>query len=581
MADNTWDKITNRQTAMSELNKRMDNTEKLLMWDDNPYQLVKPDGKTKLRDAISVTPNLPKVFAHGVISDLLGGKWQTVVEGNISDKQSHLVEEFVEDNLAQTDEVLLTEHGIPSLFGWLCNHVCTRYAIGARWRSQVVAGEYKITCVPVDMRWTPYVLGKWVAPITFRSKADLEEELEEYEKIAKDGRLEYTKPSLLEQDNEVRDYWEDKRNELWVGGKQVIAQKNTLGYPPFVIAIPASGFMFRGKGYMKHEGEDVLFLNAGLYTELARSISLEQTSGYAGLYPGYQRQRKNFDGKPAEPAPELDETVDVQEGEKFEPVPRGDINRAGQTARADLQDMISNGAPLSPKQYNTPPSAILLAGETEMIARLQNARKDALGIFRSQLARMMIDQFIKLGKPELLIGKQGKGTKYSASKLGNPKDYAISYHLSVKSKRQELANLAEFTAVYGRLPLKWNLINILMADDPAGIIKDMELEKAKEADPAIGLGEMGIRYAEEAEEMEDSTEKDLKNFQSMLLIERAVSIIKQRMQPVPLPQSARVPEVEKAKGNGQLLNAMGGAEGALRGEETRQPEEVTNAKQAA
>ena len=109
MADNTWELIENRIKVMKDRNERMDDTARLLQWDDNPYELVKPDGTTKLRDAISVTPNLPKVFAHGVISDLLSGKWQTVIEGEISGTQAHYVESFVDDALAQADEFILAE----------------------------------------------------------------------------------------------------------------------------------------------------------------------------------------------------------------------------------------------------------------------------------------------------------------------------------------------------------------------------------------------------------------------------------------------------------------------------------------
>ncbi len=440
----TWDKIETRITAMNERNTKMDDTAALLNWDDNPYQLVKPDGTTKLKDAISVTPNLPKVFAHGVKSDLLGGKWQTTVEG-VSGRRAHTIEEFVEDNMAQADEQLLTEQGIPSLFGWLCNHVCVRWAIGAMWFSWVEDGQYKFKIIPVDMRWTPFVRGKWVAPITFRIKEELEEELEVYEKLAKDGRGEYFKPTLTGHpvrntttnaatgtEIEVRDYWDHKDNELWVAGKLVFRQPNPVGYPPFNIVVPASGFMLRDRGYLKHEGEDILFLNAGLYKEFARSVSLEQTSGYAGLYPGYEYEVESSDASPSQPPPKIDETLRVKKGERHVPLPRGDINRAGRTAREDISGMISAGSPLAPKDYNTPPSAVLLAGETELIARLQNARKDALGIFKTQLARMMIKQFIQLDAAgaELVIGKEGRRRKYTATKLGNPDQYTITYPLT-------------------------------------------------------------------------------------------------------------------------------------------------------
>jgi len=552
--------VNNRITAMNELNSRQDKTAKLLLWNDTPYELTRPDGKTKLDDAISITPNLPRVFAHGVISDLIGGKWQTVVEGNIPKKMPHIIESFVDDNLAQADELLLTRYGIPSLHGWLSNHVCARWAIGARWLSSVVDNDYKIDCLPVDMRWCPFEFGEdglwWVCNILFKSKSFLQNKFPDAIITSTDGT-----------DIEVRDFWDGEKNELWIDRKLVKTDKNSLGYPPFVIVIPPTGFMLRDRGYLKHEGEDILFLNAGLYEELARSLSLEQTSGYAGLYPAYEYETKNPDSKPAKPTPKIDETMKVPEGERHQPVPRGDLNKAGQTARVDIQDMLSQGAPLSPRQYNTPPSAVLLAGETEMVARLQNARKDALGIFRSQLARMMIDQFIKAGKgkSELLVGKRGRKVKYSVSQLGNPDDYTISYRLLVKSKRQEMANLAEFSAAYGRLPLKWNLTNILMVDDPDGIIKELELEEAKKADPAIALFEMAIRYAEQAKEVEDEKEADVLKLQSMMLTERCVAIIEQRRQPVTpeLPEKAQTPQSEEKKPNVNLLASMTGQRGGL------------------
>ena len=569
MLDSTWAKIDKRVKLMKDRNDKMDETAGLLRWDDDPYELVKPDGETKLRDAISVTPNLPKIFAHSVVSDLLTGEWQTIVEGNVSGRQAHLIESFVDDSFAQADDFLFNEYSIPALFNWLCNHVCVRWAIGARWISQVVDGEYKIDCLPVDMRWTPFLQGKWVAPITFRSKDDLEQELEGYEQAAKDGNGEYTKVTLTkEKDIEARDYWDSEKNEIWIEKKLVYSRKNPFGYPPFVIVIPSSGFMLRDKGYLKYEGEDILFLNAGLYKELARSISLEQTSGYAGLYPAYEKEVDIPDASPSQPVPKIDESLDVKKGERHIPVPRGDINRAGMSARADIQGMVDRGAPISPPQYHTPPSAVLLAGEAELISKLQNTRKEALGIFRSQLARMMIAQFVDAGESELLIGKKGRRVRYSASALGKSDEYTISYHLSVKSKRQELANLAEFAAVYDKLPLTWTLPNILMADNPDKIINELAIQQAKSSNPAIGLLEMAVKYAREAKDMEDEVEADLMKEQSRILTHEYVMAMRQRTQS---------PEIEQPKGNTQLLNSL--AVGAMRGEgnqgiRSRQPEEV-------
>lgn len=563
----TWTVIEDRITAMSDRNKAMDATAALLYWDDDPYKLYKPDGKTLISDALPVTPNLPKVFALGVISDLMSAKMQTVVEGKVSGPQSHFIEQFVNDNLAQADEFLPLEYGIPSLLGWLCNHICLRWAIGARWISQIVGGQYKIDCLPVDMRWTPFVLGKWVAPIFKLTGDELRQELEKYDKKAKDFKLEYTEPSSISDSakNEVRDYWSNEWHELWVAKQKIFTEPNSLGYPPFVIVIPATGFMLMDEGYLRHQGEDILFPDAGLYKELARTISLEQTAGYAGVYPAYEKERKNLiKGAPSEPVPKIDESLDVLEGERHSPVPRGDFNIAAQTSRIDIKDMVSVGAPLSPRQYNTPPSAIELAGETELIARLQNPRKDALGIFYSLLAKMMIEQFIKVGKgkAEFGIGKQGKITGYSASKLGNPKNYTITYHLAVKSKRQELANLAEFKGVCDVLPLEWTLPNILMADDPAGIISALKMRDAKRINPALDYMEMGLKFLEEAGKMEDGIEQEIKREQAKVMAHEYVMAMRARIQPAPAPAK----QIEAPKGDAQLLSV---AAGALRGEPGR------------
>ena len=169
------------------------------------------------------------------------------------------------------------------------------------------------------------------------------------------------------------------------------------------------------------------------------------------------------------------------------------------------------------------------------------------------------------------IGKRGKKSSYSLGKLGDPDNYTISYHLSVKSKRQEMANLAEFAGVYDKLPLTWSLPNILMADDPSGIINDLEIQRAKNINPALSLLEMAMRYAREGSEAEDETDAELKKQQSKILTHEYVMMMKQRLTPQPPPAP-----VEEPKGNTQMLSAM-----AIRGQQgeagpAQQPVGVTN-----
>jgi len=178
---------------------------------------------------------------------------------------------------------------------------------------------------------------------------------------------------------------------------------------------------------------------------------------------------------------------------------------------------------------------------------------------------MMIDQYIKVsekGGGETLIGDTGRKRKYAASQLGDPDNYAISYELMSQSKKQEIVNLAMFEAARGELPLKVRLTDILKADDPDGIMRELGIEEARRADPAIGLFEMAIRYAEEAETLQGA-DADAKKIQSMMLTERGCAIIKQRTQvQEPLPEGANVPQVEtKGAGVQSLVPLLGGGGG--------------------
>lgn len=556
----TWTLISNRMTQLKDMHERMDKTRDLVYLE--PYQLKNFQGQ-KIDNVISVTGNKAAVFGNTIIADLVQAKWQTVVEGEISSRAAHNIEQFIENNLQQADEYLLEKYGLAGLYEWLCNHVCIRGPIGVEWYEWLEGDKYNIHCLPLDMRWAPFQHGsqglKWVAPITYRSKEDLEEEFPESK-----GRITGTT------DIEVRDFWDGEKNEVWIDKQLIKTEKNPFGKPPFVIVFPPSGFMLRDKGYIKHEAEDIFFMIRGLNDELNRSLSIEQSIGMDILYPPYEQEVDVLTSEPAQPPPKTGETIKVKKGERHQPLQRGDLNRASQVARQDIYRMIDEGAPISPRSYRAPPSGAELLAEMEALARLQNSRIVALRVFREQLARLMIDQYITLGGEGQSIGKRGRRQVYSVAQLKDPDTYSISCQLMTTNKRQELANLAMFAAAYGRLPLKYNLTNILKVEDPDGVMRELEIEQAKKADPVIALFEMARRYAQEAAELEDVTEADARKIQSKMLTERAVAIVRQRKQPAPLPEKARVPEVEQPTGGTQTLlpllagGGMGG--GASRAE---------------
>lgn len=553
----TLDIIKDKVTELQPLYDRMDKTRDLAY--GKKYELTGFD-KVPLEKVINVTVNWPAVYANAIISDLIGATWQTVIEsdGKLSDKQKHVIENFIEDNLAQVDEQLIGR-GYVDLFNWMANHVCIRSLIGARWVTQLDKDGYKVDCLPTDMRWTPFDFGNdgltWVAAKSFRSKALIKA------KYGKD----------YEDETEVTDFWDCKKNEIWIADELVKTQKNPFGYPPFVIVKPSSGFTLRDKGYIEHDAEDLFFLNRDLYEERSRQISIEQTLGMDVLWPPMEQETENV-GAPADKRPKVGETTKVKKGEKHVLLPRGDLTKAFLTGRADIQSMLDMGGPLLPRAYTQPPSAVEVQAEIELLAKWYYPRLKALASFRQQSARMLISQYrmitdkAKKGKSEFLIGVQGRKRKYTAQQLGDPDTYTIKNELMTKSKKQEIVNLAMFQAARGELPLKVRLTDILKADDPDGIIRQLDLEAAKRADPAIGLFEMAIRYAEEAEDL-DGEDAEAKKIQSMMLTERGCAIIRQRTQaPQALPEEATVPEVEKeGPGVKEILPLVGGGTQGARG----------------
>ena len=561
MAQDTWAKIDDWMKSRANLHGRMDETRDLTYMTN--FTLTMFDGTGPLDNVVNVTGNRAASYGTRVIENLASYKWQTVVEGEVTKREAHSIEDFLNASLDQTNFYLSENFDdVPDLYTFWAKHICNRGRIGVHWMSWMEKGEYKIHCAPLDMRYVAYVRNKWAAPIYFRKKIDLEQELEEYAERAKSVGGKYTQVTLGE-DNEVRDHWGVEKgkysNELWVNNQLAYTQDYPLFKRlPFVFVVSPSGFMYRDKGYVEHEGEDIYFLIKKLDKEINRSLSIEQTLGMDILYPGTEQSRKNMDSRPPDPMARTGEVGVVREGEEHKPVPRGDMNQASFAARQDLYRMVDEGAPLAPRAYTQPPSAIEVVTEVELLNQLYNSRVTALQMGLSQLFRLMVDMTVSIGKGQIEVGGQGKKKNFSVVQLKDPNKYTISCRLMGKNSKLDIINEARASALWGRAPLKYILEDVLRVEDPAGWERALDIQKAKEADPAIGLAEMGVRYAEEAEEMEDTMDRDLKNFQSKLLIASAVSMIKARQQTLP---PVNQPEIPEQTSNANPLAALTGKAG--------------------
>ena len=555
MPDDTWEVIEKRMMALKPLHSRMDRTRDQLYMED--FQLLGFDKKTPLNNVINITGNAASVFADSFKADLLTAKWQTVVEGDITEEEKRNIEQFVDDSFEQADEFLLNRFSLPSLNVWLSGHVCIRSYIGVRWLTSEKDGEFQIDCLPVDMRYTPYQFDKdglaWVAPISFRNMDDLKLEYPGKEfKAGKGGTDEIN-------DSEVRDFWNRKVNELWINEDKVVNGPNNLGKPPFVIVAPGSGFHLRDKGFLEHESPDIFWMNTKLYNEWNRSLSVEQTFAMRQLYPAYEREFEVLDATPVKPAPKAGQIGKVGKGERAQIVETGDMNRGSERARTDVTDMIEMGgksnAELGSAGLDRP--GIWFTRQFEIRAKLEAPRLEAMGKMRQGLAELNLEQFLNGSLGELMVGRTGSRNKFSASMLGDPTKYRITMRSMISSKTQETVNLAQAQSAIGIAPLKIIVKDILNAEDPDGWLRELALDKAKANDASIELVEMAFRYVDEAKKIVDEDEKDLKLLQSKRLFEQAVATIKASRQQLQNPDIDQ-PQASRSVLSGALGEAAGG-----------------------
>lgn len=569
--------IKNRMADLKPLHNRMDNTRDKVY--NKPYAMPDLGDPTKpMEGVINVTMPYAAIIANTVINDLMTSFRQTIVSGSISAKTQKLIEQFIDDNREEADEALVNSNWHASLFDIWCSHVCIRSFIGVRWVSQIVDGKYVVDAMPIDMRHVAWEYGNdglnWVAPISFRTRAELEVR---YGEIIKDKSI-----SLSGKDTqlfEVKDYWDSEKKELWINGVLAIEQRNPFEEPPFVITAPATGFMLRDIKYIEHDAEDILYLIRDVLDEMNRSASIAQTKGAETIRPPYVEPVEKEDGKPARKPPTTGQTKKAKQGEEWTLLQTPDINNAFLTGRADLDRVRQMGGvnDIDLGNVSQTVSAVWITAQAGIRKKFSGPRLKAITQGDQQLARMMIRQTqnaveLEEGSPEIVVGRAGRQRTYNADKLGDPEQYSIRIELRSQSKTEEIANLVQFESAPD-LPYEWRLEHILGADDPKGIIRMRDFEDAKMADPAIGMTEMGMSLAREAAEIDDEIEADTMKFQSKLLCERVVAILKQRLQPSVLPEEE--PKLKPArKGSPRpLLNLpplLGAGDQAL----PRQQEEV-------
>ena len=508
-------KIRNKQGELKDLYSRMDADRSLAQMDD--YVMTDTKGK-KVDGVINITMNNPAIDVYSIQSSLLTSIWQTKVISRKTEFKTHVIEQFLDDTDADSDD-RLTARGEHTLKEWVCHHVCTRGFIGDRLLYLFdEAGKLYVCDYPLDMRnvawdYSPFGLA-WVAHTAYLS--------------ADQVRTEFPFANYNGQGSniEVIDYWDNDANEIYVGGTLINQSKHLIGYPPFIIEKPSSGYMMRDKGYMKYEAESVLYLNRKLYNEWNRDISIEQTLNQQLIAPPYQKESGDLSGDPASYPHKTGGVTEVLKGEKYELLETKDVNQAHRLSSNVLNGALQRGGVNSIDLGNVgqPTSAVWITEQAEIRAKLLESRLKCLQNFYARRARMKIDMYIK-GGYKADLGKTGLKTSYDIADLGDPSTYNIEYTIRSKSKKMEIANLAIAQGARGILPEKVILRDIMEADDPEGILEQLDYEKAEAADPVLFYYRKALSIAIKAENAV-GIEKDALNLESMRLTAKGLMMAK-------------------------------------------------------
>jgi len=563
MADETKDiykLIEDKRSEMSDTFARMDKDENLYFL--KPYKMMglPPNDSKEVEDVANITLNDPLLFATKAIAIIGGATMQTVIEGrDMDDKQTTIIEQFLEDYLYMVDERLVKRE-IPGLDGFVNEQICVRGRIAARICNRLgKEGDLEADVLPIDTRNFGYDTDNngliWGAPTFRRSRAAIKRE---YDKDVEESFV------------DVVDYWDEKQNIVFIEKEVVKEQKNPYGYPPFVVSICPIGSMLGTDSAIEHRGESILWANRDLWAEKNRTATILQTLNIAALFGGLQYESdQGVNAQKPSVSPFGTRKVNpVEKGGGYKPMPINDIKSATRLFYAVLDASLQKGS-LSVVDYGTlsfPLSAVAITRLTGSRDDIFLPRIQAKAEFYQSLSRMVINQCMAL-KKSLNLGQHGNKNKYTSQELKG--DYSINYRFFTISKEQDIADLSIANAAEKYLSGDTIRREVLHREDPDGEEMKFLSEQAEKVDEVLFLYRRASKLIE--------NEKPLEAY---ILAKRIVTILKQRqlqgamtdMQAKGTPESQGGKEVLPLLAGGKGSNASQGLTSTVPSEPTESTE---------
>jgi hypothetical protein len=555
--------VEDKLKEMQGLFNRMDKDENLYLLD--PYKMPKLDGSGDEKDVANVTLNDPLLYATKAIAITGSYQRQTIVNSeDLSDSKTSKIEEFLEDVFYMVNEWLI-KRGIISLDAFISEQIHLRGRIAARCCIRFdKEGGLIPDILPLDARWFLYDTSPdgmtWVAPVSTRSKAKIQ--------------AEYGELPNLKDTNQVIDFWDAKKNIVFIEKTIAREQPNPYKCPPSVISICPIGSMFGTDKALEHQGESIFWPNRDIWQEKNRTATILQTLNIKSLRGPmqYETEHPETAKKPDGSPYAMDSVSVVEKGGGYRPMPINDIKNATQLFYSILETCLQRGE-LTPLDYGTLTFPLSSVAILNLIAARNDIfvpRLSAIALFYQSLSRMIIDQCVASGK-SIKVGRPGNYRTYSPSDFGG--EYSIEYQFSLMSKEQTAADISLAKASQGLLSDDYIRREIIKVDNPDGMKAEIESEQAEKTDEVLFLYRRASSLISEAKKKSEPERTQLQ-MEAYILGQRIVTILKQRnamggLSPIEGKQPA------ETKGTPVLPLMPQGGTGAKG--TPRQPQEVQNA----
>ena len=493
--------ITAKEKEFDGLWKRFD-SDKGLIYND-PFTLKKWD-KSKVPDVFSVTLPNAAIFFSKMVALLTSVSRQPTVESEtLKDDEKADIVNYIQDMEIEVD-ALLSNKGEGDAFSTNAGYFC-----GRGWSARQVLlrmdGKELLTDVrDLDPRWLTYQTGmkglEWANYRMERYKVDIEKT---YNVKAKEKGV-------------IKDFWDKKKNHIFLDNKQIDEKDNPYGYVPFVIqSAPYGAGFLKEVDSLKRTGESIFYPHRDMFEELNFMASILKTQSFDDLRPGLNRI--NEDSDVLDKYPPSQSVTDTENPLVL--VPRRDMTNAMRNYMGLINGIVQRAglSNIDEGVITFPQSAVAWAKILAQKQSLTLPRLLALELLYRASTKMIIAQTIQLGG-SFEIGQEGMKRKYEASSLeGN---YTLSWRYFAESLEDRAAKVAIGNSEIALIPMKLIRKDTLQLENPEEAESLMEIQEVKRTEPLITTLERIFSLIDE--------DTDESNVEAWILFNRVTLILKQR-----------------------------------------------------